>query len=152
MRNKPRHISNHQTKDDMTKNWIDPEQINEQIKQTGNAAQSEFRTYEYNFDRDGGAVGVINTGAYLPGNAWITSVRIFGISAVTSGGAATLALSVGGSTLLAATTTSTFIAGYTALNALNVRVATETELTATIAVAAVTAGRVRFEFDYRIVN
>lgn len=136
----------------MTKNWIDPEQINTQLVQTGKAAQAEYRGYEYDFDRDGGAIGTINTGVYVPKNAWITSIRIFGLEDLDSGGSATLALRVGSGTVLAATGFATLAADYTALNALNVRVAEETELTAVIAAAALTAGRVRFELDYRIVS
>ena len=61
--------------------------------------------FEYNFDRDGGAVGDIDMrGDALPEGAIVTSGMVHVVAAVTSDGAATVALKLlGAGDILAAT-------------------------------------------------
>lgn len=113
--------------------------------------------FEYDFSSDGGAVGDISVGgAVIPAGAVITSGVIHVKTAVTSGGAATVAIkAVGANDILAATGKASLT-----LNALldtvpdgaaanMIRVASNvTALTFTVGTAALTAGKIAVALEY----
>lgn len=61
------------------------------------------KAFEYDFAVDGGAIGAINTGVYMPPNSLITRVLINVKTNFTSGGSATLAIKAGALTIVPAT-------------------------------------------------
>ena len=62
--------------------------------------------FEYDFDIDGGAIGAIHTGVYLPGNIVVRPPLFDVITAFTSDGSATVAVKAqGGAVLLASAAT-----------------------------------------------
>lgn len=117
--------------------------------------------FEYDFNRDGGAVGDITLrGASLPDGALIDIGKVFVNAQVTSGGLATLALKlVSSDDVLAASPVAGFTANAimdtvpngTAANA--VRVTTNgTKLILTVGTAALTAGKFTACLEYYIVD
>lgn len=116
--------------------------------------------FEYSFAKDGGAVGDITLrGARLPAGAIVTTGIIHVLTAVTSGGAPTVALKlVDAEDVLAAT-----LKGSLTLNALldtvpvgtaatAVRCTANTALTMTIGVADLTAGKLAVALDYVVTD
>lgn len=111
---------------------------------------------EYNFlaDPTVGAVGTINLGIHLPKFCWITGFWVAELTNVTSGGAATISFGTITTDVSPAVSTvnnlmvATAIAGFTAqplrgvdLDAAPLRLLNTADITMSIAVAALTAGR-----------
>ena len=112
---------------------------------------------EYDFAKDGGAVGDITLrGGVLPAGAYITKAWLDVVTAVTSGGAATIALkSKASGDLLPATGKATFAADQTmalgpAINGGSLVGPTtdNTYIKATVAAAALTAGKFTVIAEY----
>jgi hypothetical protein len=108
----------------------------------------------YDFAKHGGAVGTVTLDdAVLPDNAIITQVWIDVITAPTSGGAATIALTAQSAADLKAATA---IASYTGVvagvpvgtAATAIKLTAERIVTATIATAALTAGKLKVFVEY----
>ena len=110
----------------------------------------------YDFSEDEGAVGTINFGRKLPEGAIVTKIISDEITALTSGGAATLQLKVGSIDLTDALAFDTGFAGIDnqvlASSAEGIKVNSDSELNLDIAVAALTAGKVRFFVEYMLPN
>lgn len=113
--------------------------------------------FNYDFSRDGGAVGDINlAGNALPEGAIVDIGKVHVTTAVLSGGAATVALKlVAANDTLAATGKASLSANAildtvedgTAANAVRITTA-GTKLVATVAVAALTAGKFTVAVEY----
>lgn len=112
---------------------------------------------EHDFAVDGGAVGTITLrGGKLPKGAVVTGGILRIKTSYTSGGSATVALhAVGAGDILAATAVYSLTAGLmdtvpvnTAATSVGPTTAAGTPITATIAVAALTAGKVYAALDY----
>lgn len=117
----------------------------------------------YDFSLDGGAVGTFLMRTKLPKNAVITSVWADVQTGATSGGAATYQLKAGSTNLMAATTYNSATSGIDAVGiqsiptaasspfeAVKLSSSSASELQLAIAVAALTAGKVRFTIKYFI--
>lgn len=114
--------------------------------------------FEYDFSRDGGAIGDILLGTkILPGGAKVLYGFVDVQDVVTSGGSATIALSVtGAGDILAATAVASFSANalldcvpdYTAANM--VIVAASAQVTMAVAVAALTDGKFNVNLVYLV--
>jgi len=113
--------------------------------------------FEYDFSRDGGAVGAIALrGDSLPAGAIVTTGKVHINTAVTSDGSATLALKiVGAADVLTATAVGSFssnaLLDTVPVNtaATSIKVATTgTGMTLTVAVAALTAGKFTVAMEY----
>lgn len=111
--------------------------------------------FEYDFAKHGGAVGDIALAAQIPSGAIVTRGMVHVVTAVTSGGSATVALKlVGTADVLAATAKASLTAGAlldtvpvgTAATA--IKTTANTGLTVTVAVAALTAGKIRVHLEY----
>ena len=117
------------------------------------AVQQE--SFLYDFDSDGGAVSTISFGASLPANAAILRVWTDTQTAVTSGGSATFQVKAGATTLIAAEGFDDATHGIDATGLIEQittpkKITAESELSLAIAVAALTAGKVRFIVEYCI--
>lgn len=116
----------------------------------------KVKYWEYDFSKEGGAVGDITLrGGYLPAGAIVTSGVVHVQTAVTSGGAATVALKLASAgDVLAATAKGSLTANAlidtvpdgTAANM--IRLTANAQLTATVAVAALTAGKIVVALEY----
>lgn len=114
-------------------------------------------TFNYDFTRDGGAIGTIGMGVFIPANAVLNLGHAKIITTCTSGGGATISVGWTGATtiLINAAAVATFTAGAVVNGAL-LSIAPVTtgavlrELAVTIGVAALTAGR--FLCTYEWVN
>ena len=125
------------------------------MQNSGLSPMKYVADFRYDFAKDGGAVGDIELGPYLPVNAIITSGMIHVETAATSGGSATVALKVNtAEDVLAATAV-----GSLTLNALldvvpvgtaatAIRTTALKKLTMTIATATLTAGKIRVVLEY----
>lgn len=127
------------------------------MKRRGLEPSKRVAYFEYDFARDGGAVGTIAMrGDGLPDDAVITSGMIHVVTAVTSGGSATVALHLlSAGDILAATAKASLT-----LNALIDTVPVGTAATSirttsaglvptvTIATAALTAGKIVLALEY----
>jgi hypothetical protein len=127
----------------------------------GTAIERESRALvaQYNFATLGGAIGSVSlldvngNAAVLPTGAVVTSVIIDTITAPTSGGAATIALTSNSAADLKAATA---IASYTGLiagipvgtAATSIKMTADRTVTATIATAALTAGKINVIINY----
>lgn len=120
------------------------------------------REFIYDFNIDGGAVGSISlkggvTGAAstLPAGAIITGVRTRCLTAATSGGAATIALGITGTTDAFEAATAYTDNSYDTVGTLDFKnpsapvliTSADTSIVATIATAALTAGRFKVYVD-----
>lgn len=110
----------------------------------------------YDFSNDGGTAGDISFGRILPSGAIITNVYSDELTALTSGGSATVQLKAGSTDL---TDALAFDTGFTgtenqalASSATAIKLSADSELKITIATAALTAGKVRFFVEYKISN
>lgn len=111
---------------------------------------------EYDFDKDGGAVGdIAMRGGSLPIGAIVTSGMVYVPTAVTSGGSATVALQLeSAGDILAATGKASFTAGATITTvpvntgATAIITTATGGVTLTVATAALTAGKVVVLLDY----
>ena len=108
----------------------------------------------YDFAEDGGAVGTITFGRVIPAGAIIKSITLDIQTAVTDAGSGTTVVKAG-ATILTAATDITALSGI-AIIALTdtdgIKVSVASELKITLAVAAITAGKVRFFVDYLMPN
>lgn len=106
----------------------------------------------YDFSKVGGAISVKDLGLAIPAGSIITDLWTDVSTALTSGGAATVAIKVGTDTLVAAVAYSD--ASLTGVDAhaglLPLKTAAGGELTWTIAGAALTAGKARLVVSYII--
>lgn len=110
----------------------------------------------YDFSSDGGAIGNVDFGRILPAGAIITAVYSDEITALTSGGAATVQLQAGAIDLTDAIAFDTGFAGSEsqalASSATAIKISADSELKIDIATAALTAGKLRFYVEYRLPN
>lgn len=110
----------------------------------------------YDFSQDGGAVGTVTFRRQLPAGAIVTRVFSDEITALTSGGSATLQLKAGSTDLVDATAFDTGFAGTEsqalASSAEAIKLSADSELQMEIATAALTAGKVRWFVEYLIPN
>lgn len=110
----------------------------------------------FNFANDGGAVSTLSFKRYLPAGAIVTEIIADEMTALTSAGSATVQLKAGSTNLTGALAFDTGFAG-TALLALAssataIKISARSELTMTIATAALTAGKLRFFVRYLLPN
>ena len=115
--------------------------------------------FEYDFAKEGGAVGAITCrGHKLPAGAIVRGGCVDVITAVTSAGSATVALHlVGAADVLTATAKADLslaalivVVPVFQTAATWIRTVATTELVATVAVAALTAGKIQITLDYTI--
>ena len=110
----------------------------------------------YDFSEDGGAAGDVSFGRKLPAGAVVTEIVSDEITALTSGGAATVQLKAGSTDLTDALAFDTDFTGTEtqalASSATAIKVSSASELKITIATAALTAGKVRFFVKYLLSN
>lgn len=111
----------------------------------------------FDFDLDGGAVGDVDFARHLPAGAVITRVFSDELTALTSGGSATVQLKAGATALTDALAFDTDFTGAIDSQALassaeGIKLAAEAELKISIAAAALTAGKVRFFVEYLLQN
>ena len=127
------------------------------MERKGLAPGKQVAYFEYDFDKDGGAIGTVALrGNKLPSGAIITSGMIHVITAVTSGAAVTVELGVEGtddvlaSTLKAALTIGALLDVVPAMTAATAILTTTAGagVTMTIGVAAITAGKVVVALEY----
>jgi hypothetical protein len=127
------------------------------MERRGLGAVKRVAYFEYDFARDGGVVGDISLrGEGLPKGAIVTDGKIHVLTAVTSGGAATVALRIVGAndTLTATAKASLSLAAILDIvpvrtAATSILVATEgTGMVATVATAALTAGKFIVAVEY----
>lgn len=106
----------------------------------------------YDFSADGGAVGLIQfTGAVLPAGSIVTNVWSDEVTAVTSGGAATIQLKAGATDLTGDEAFTAYVGTESralASSATAIKLAAASQLNMSIETAAVTAGKVRFAVEY----
>lgn len=106
----------------------------------------------YDFALHGGAVGNIDLPEYLlPARAVILGGAIRVITAPTSGGSATITVSVGGTTIKASTAIASFT-GNLALETMPVYSANGGKLRVAVGTAALTAGKFDVIIDYAIAS
>lgn len=113
--------------------------------------------FEYDFARDGGAVGdIAMRGDAIPADAIIVDGKVHVNTAVTSGGSATVALKLLTAADIMAATAKASLAQNAILDVVPVRTAATAirnttegvKLTATVAVAALTAGKITVALEY----
>lgn len=124
----------------------------------------KFQAFLYDFTADptAGAVGTINLGCHIPKFAWITGFWITELVNITSGGAATLSFGLITTDVSPAVSTvnnlmvATAIAGFTTqplrgvdLDATPLRILNTSDVTMSIAVAALTAGKLFGLIEYK---
>lgn len=113
---------------------------------------------EYDFAKEGGAIGTINLrGGVVPKGALVTNVTIDVETALTSGGAATIAANLeAAADMKAATAVATYalnaiIAGIpVGTAATTVRTTANRKPTITVAAAALTAGKMTIAYEYLV--
>jgi len=114
------------------------------------AKQAQLVTYD--FDQDAGAQGSINFGISLPDNSVVTAIFSDELTALTSGGAATLQLQAGATDLSDALAFDTGFSGTEsqalASSATAIKVGSSDDLTLDIATADLTAGKVTFLIEF----
>ncbi len=118
--------------------------------------KKQIKIFEYDFAKEGGAVGAITLrGGKIPNGAVITSGIVLGQVAMVSGGATTVALATeGAADILAATGKASFTDGGLIDTvpdgaATNMVLTTAAQsLVATVAVAAITAGQFRVALEF----
>lgn len=122
------------------------------LNEGGNRAESAL----YDFSIDAGAIGDVEFARNLPAGAIVTKIVSDEITALTSGGAATVQLKAGSTNLTDALAFDTGFAGVQnqalASSATAIKIAAESELKISIAAAALTAGKVRFYVEYLLPN
>lgn len=113
----------------------------------------QIQTCIYDFSADGGAVGTFSFGAKLPANAVITNVYSDEQTNITSAGAPTIQLFAGATALTDAELKAAFAGAQSralASSASAIKLSADSELKMTLAVATLTAGKVRFAVEYYI--
>jgi len=110
----------------------------------------------YNFSEDGGSIATYSFSRNLPEGAIVTNVYSDEISALTSGGSATLQLQCGAQNLTDALAFDTGFASSQsqalASSATAIKISSESELKLDVAGAALTAGEVRFFVEFKLQN
>ncbi len=109
----------------------------------------------YDFSKDGGATGDVDFGRILPAGAIVKQITSDEITALTSGGSATITLKAGSTSLTAALAYNTAFTGidqHAVATADGIKLSVASELKITIATAALTAGKVRFFVRYLLPN
>lgn len=130
------------------------------MKESGLVTQKGVALFEYDFAKHGGAVGdIVVDPKLIPKGAVITSGVIHVLTALTSGGAATIAAKVtGANDILAATAVASFSLGAlldvvpVGTAATMVKAAAYKDLTLTVAAFALTAGKMTIALEYMITN
>ncbi len=127
------------------------------MERRGLEAAKRVAYYEYDFAVEGGAVGDITLrGPGLPAGAIVTDGKIHVITAITSGGAATAALKIESAADVLAATAKASLSLNAILDVVPVRTAATSILVTTngkkvvmtVAVAALTAGRLVVALEY----
>jgi hypothetical protein len=109
-----------------------------------NLSSQEVVEATYDFAKLGGAISAKQLGLLLPKDAIVTQIWTDALTALTSGGSATVALSAGSDALLAATAfNDAALSGTDQQLSAPVKLANGGQLTLTIAAAALTAGKLR---------
>lgn len=113
-------------------------------------------SYLFDFDLDGGAVGDIDFERLIPAGALVTAIYSDELTALTSGGSATVQLKAGATDLTDALAFDTGFTGQDSLalasSAEAIKVSSASAVSITIATAALTAGKVRFYVQYLMPN
>jgi len=125
------------------------------MQENGLETRKGVAVFEYDFAKHGGAIGAITIDPkLLPKNAIVTS-GIIHVKTACVGATATLAFSlVGAADVLAATAVATFSANAlidvvpVGTAATMIRCTAATQLTLTVAVAALTAGKIAVALEY----
>ncbi len=119
------------------------------------ASGSRAESCLYSFATDAGAVGTVSCTRQLPAGAIVTDVVIDVLTALTSGGAATVQLKAG-TTNLSDAEAYTDLTGTQKLalasSAEAIKIASASELKVVIAGAALTAGKIRYLVKYLLPN
>lgn len=116
--------------------------------------RKQIKVFEYDFSKEGGATGDITLrGGKIPKGSVVHEGKALGITAITSGGAATIALKlVGAADVLAATGKASWTDGAiidcAAIASTPLLLASDTNLVATVGTAALTAGKFRVALEY----
>lgn len=107
---------------------------------------------DYSFAVDGGAQGTITTDSVIPAGAIVTAVYLDVDTPVTSGGAATIAIKGGSTTLVAATALASWADGKLTLNgsADFIKVTSQGFMSFVIGTADLTAGVWRVGIEYML--
>lgn len=118
------------------------------------AAVTRWAKAEYDFAVDGGDVGDISLGVTIPDNAIIASGFVEGITAVTSGGSATVAIKLeSAADVLNATAKGSFTATGVipcTVAAAPFKLTAQRTVTITVATAALTAGKFNVWIEYLV--
>ena len=121
-----------------------------------NDSGSRCESFVYDFSEDGGATGSISFGRKIPSGAIVTGIRSDELTALTSGGSATILIKAGSVSLTAAlafdTAFTTAIDAHALATVDGLKVSADSELSITIGTAALTAGKVQFYIEYLIPN
>ena len=121
-----------------------------------NASGIRCESVLFDFTNDAGAVGSINFQRQLPAGAIVVRVLSDELTALTSGGSATVQLQCGAVDLTDALAFDTDFTGLDtqalASSAQAIKISTAADLQIDIAVAALTAGKVRFFIEYLLPN
>ncbi len=116
--------------------------------------KKQIKIFEYDFAKEGGAVGDITLrGGQIPKGAVVHEGKLLGITLPTSGGSPTVALKlVGAADVLAATAIANLddgdIVDCAAVGTTPILLAANASLVATVAVAAMTAGKFRVALEF----
>ena len=106
----------------------------------------------YDFASDTGTVAAHKLGVTLPANSVVTAVHTHVLTAPTSGGSATIEILAGSTSLVAATAIADVTGAATqtlaGTSVTSIAVSSASELTLTVAVAALTAGKVVIVVDF----
>jgi hypothetical protein len=120
-----------------------------------NASGIRVESVLYDFSQDGGAVGTISFGRFIPSGAIINKITSDEITALTSSGSATVTVKAGSTSLTAALAFDTGFAGIgdAALTDTDgLKLSADSELKITIGTAALTAGKLRLYVQYLLPN
>lgn len=122
-----------------------------------NAGGRRAESALYDFSVDAGAIGVITFGRKLPAGAIVTDILTDVVTALTSGGLATVQIAAGSVNLTGAIAFGSITGTQkqtlaSAATAIKIPVAADLELQMTIAVAALTAGKLRILVNYSLPN
>lgn len=121
-----------------------------------NAGGNRMESVLFDFSQDGGSVATYSFGRLLPAGSIVTNIYSDEITALTSGGSATVQLKAGSTNLTDALAFDTGFAGTQsqalASSATAIKVSAESELKMAIATAALTAGKLRFLVEYKLPN
>jgi len=133
--------------------------VNSKSKPIPQSTTNKSYAVSYDFALQGGAIGSINTGIFVPAGAHVTRAYVEKVTAFTSGGSATVALSlVSAGDLLAAVAYNnaiftaaigTAIPTGTPATFVKNTATTEKQITLDVATAALTAGKYTIHIEYK---